>query len=236
LRRLFFLHKNTWIAAFTLLVRFSLTIGSRGHSNHFEVATWPQRQDYDYPPKPAKKTGFKKAWSTPQAPVSAQRTPSPDSERLRDVRYSPQRARGRRCELAVRVLEVYCDDVFALVPARAVERGGKPVPVEIGLVHGRNGTLVPEPLGVPPVAVATEEAFYALYAEASAARRVRSTQLNDYSSQSHFIVQLFVTTTDDATELCGVLTLVDLAGSERIKQSGVEGVGRKRPLRSTARS
>jgi kinesin family protein C1 len=144
--------------------------------------------------------------------------------------FKAQRARGRRCELAVRVLEVYCDDVFALVPARAVERGGKPVPVEIGLVHGRNGTLVPEPLGVPPVAVATEEAFYALYAEASAARRVRSTQLNDYSSQSHFIVQLFVTTTDDATELCGVLTLVDLAGSERIKQSGVEGVGRKEAI------
>ena len=57
-------------------------------------------------------------------------------------------------------------------------------------------------------------------------RTVGVTQFNEYSSRSHFIMTMFITSYDKISkQVCkGKLSLVDLAGSERILKTNAEGI------------
>lgn len=52
------------------------------------------------------------------------------------------------------------------------------------------------------------------------------TQFNEYSSRSHFIMTIYITSYDKISkQVCkGKLSLVDLAGSERILKTNAEGI------------
>lgn len=57
-------------------------------------------------------------------------------------------------------------------------------------------------------------------------RSTASTKLNEYSSRSHFILQIFIKTITATSTLTGKLHLIDLAGSENNKLTGNQGVMR----------
>jgi hypothetical protein len=71
------------------------------------------------------------------------------------------------------------------------------------------------------VIVDSEQHALAVVKNASRMRTTKSTNLNDYSSRSHFIVTIFIENLLANTK--GKLHLIDLAGSENVNKSGATG-------------
>jgi hypothetical protein len=71
------------------------------------------------------------------------------------------------------------------------------------------------------VIVDSEQHALAVVNDASRMRTTKSTNLNDYSSRSHFIVTVYIENLLANTK--GKLHLIDLAGSENVNKSGASG-------------
>jgi kinesin family protein C2/C3 len=66
-----------------------------------------------------------------------------------------------------------------------------------------------------------------VFAKGSANRATAATRLNEYSSRSHSILSVDVSSTSNGSTTRAKLYLVDLAGSERASKSGVTGATMK---------
>ncbi|KAJ9460658.1 Kinesin-like protein unc-104 [Diplonema papillatum] len=128
-------------------------------------------------------------------------------------------------------MEIYNEQVKDLLnPAR-----GKKLQVR---EHPTNGPFAE---GLLLKAILNPSAILHLLETGNKARHVRATNMNDFSSRSHCILQLVLTqyitsepeNEDDEPETSTIVSkinLVDLAGSERSKKTGVEGEGKKEAI------
>lgn len=127
-----------------------------------------------------------------------------------DEIYSIMKANKHRAEydLSVSVIEIYNEQVRDLLSKDQAAKRFK-------IMEGHDGNLYGEQV---KRRVTSKNHILKALRDACYNRTVGVTELNEYSSRSHFIMTLFVTGYDKVTKQVfkGKLSLVDLAGSERI--------------------
>lgn len=138
---------------------------------------------------------------------------------LRALEELIQRADDRSEEyddtISLSMLEVYNEEIHDLL----VE-GGSGEKLEVR--QSERGNYVPNLVSVP---VASMRNVMEALAVAEKNRSVTATNMNDYSSRSHMMLQITLTSVHKSSGNTsrGKLNLVDLAGSERINKSGATG-------------
>ena len=98
----------------------------------------------------------------------------------------------------------------------------------LDIKHDSDGNIhVP---GLTQVVVSNLQDVLEVFGRGSANRATSTTNLNEYSSRSHLILNVIVTTNYTNNISIGTkakLYLVDLAGSEKVSKSGVTGTAMK---------
>jgi len=118
--------------------------------------------------------------------------------------------------LSAAIMEIYNDEINDLLLEPDCERRKK-----LQVRQGKEGICVPD-LTVKEVASADEVEDLLELGQRN--RSVAKTDMNEHSSRSHLLVQIYARlTTPQGKELSAVMTLVDLAGSERLSRSGATG-------------
>ncbi|KAL4854429.1 Kinesin-like protein KIN-14C [Chlorella vulgaris] len=127
-------------------------------------------------------------------------------------------AQGWRYEMRAAMLEIYNEELRDLLGA------GPPAGKKHTVSHDeRAGTTTVSFLEYTDVS--RPELVAALLEKAMKQRSVGATAMNEQSSRSHMVFQLWIEGSNAATgqKAKGLLNLIDLAGSERLSRSGVTG-------------
>jgi len=123
--------------------------------------------------------------------------------------------KGWNVELKGALLEVYNEELRDLL----ADPKGKREKLQIK--QGKDGNYVPN-LTIRPLNCPAD--VEALLDAGSANRSTAATDMNEHSSRSHLLVQIFGCVTNPSGKTTNsTITLVDLAGSERVAKSGVSG-------------
>ncbi|XP_044462357.1 kinesin-like protein KIN-14C [Mangifera indica] len=135
-------------------------------------------------------------------------------------------AQGWKYKMQASILEIYNETIRDLLAVNKtngldlarVENGvpGKQYTIR----HDANGNTHVSDLTIVDVGSISE--ISSLLRQAAQSRSVGKTQMNEYSSRSHFVFTLRISGINETTEqqVQGVLNLIDLAGSERLSRSG----------------
>lgn len=136
---------------------------------------------------------------------------------------------GWKFKMQASMLEIYNETIRDLLStSRAggsdLTRTENGVPgKQYAIKHDANGNTHVSDLTIVDVCSISE--ISSLLRQAAQSRSVGKTQMNEYSSRSHFVFTLRIFGVNEATEqqVQGVLNLIDLAGSERLSRSGATG-------------
>lgn len=122
---------------------------------------------------------------------------------------------GWTITLKLALVEIYNDEIRDLL----AEKGARKEKLQVK--QGKEGNYVP---GLTMRDVNSPEAVDETLVAGSANRAMAATDMNEQSSRSHLLVQIYGTITPpEGKTKTSLITLVDLAGSERIAKSGVTG-------------
>ncbi|KAJ4703279.1 Kinesin-like protein [Melia azedarach] len=138
-------------------------------------------------------------------------------------------AQGWKYKMQASMLEIYNETIRDLLStSRAsgpdLTRTENGVPgKQYTIKHDANGNTHVSDLTIVDVCSISE--ISSLLRQAAQSRSVGKTQMNEYSSRSHFVFTLRISGVNETTEqqVQGVLNLIDLAGSERLSRSGATG-------------
>ncbi|KAI8912667.1 P-loop containing nucleoside triphosphate hydrolase protein [Gorgonomyces haynaldii] len=120
------------------------------------------------------------------------------------------------CKIAASYLEIYNEKIYDLLDASERTQSS-----HLDLRETQNKQIVVAGITVVPI---HSIADFKRHHEAAMERRsTASTQLNEQSSRSHFIMQVHVTTKTDGKMCHSKLHMIDLAGSEDNKRTGNAG-------------
>ena len=127
-------------------------------------------------------------------------------------------------KITMSFVEVYNEKVRDLLPVKPVPKGQEPPSLDI--IQGTEKRI--EVRGLSQHTVMSAERVMQLLMQANKNRQVAETKMNECSSRSHSIMQLYVvqqyeTPSVDKKDVESLITIVDLAGSER--QSKTESQG-----------
>ena len=120
-----------------------------------------------------------------------------------------------RDELSVAILEIYNENIRDLLAEHVGDR-------KLTVKSGPEGNYVPELTTVP---VSGLDEVLELIELGDVNRTAAATDMNEHSSRSHSIVQVFLNSVNVVTgaKCKGKLNMIDLAGSERVGKSGATG-------------
>lgn len=127
-------------------------------------------------------------------------------------------------EVKISMLEIYNDEVYDLLkPSISSESKGRNAKKEIlDVRRNKNGAL--EVPGLTKMEVKSLQDVASVLKAGHENRATATTNMNEYSSRSHMVLKVEVTTSVSEHETnVGNLYLVDLAGSERVAKSEVAG-------------
>ncbi|KAJ0017089.1 hypothetical protein Pint_10847 [Pistacia integerrima] len=138
-------------------------------------------------------------------------------------------AQGWKYKMQASMLEIYNEtirDLLAVNKTNGLDlaRVDNGVPgKQYTIKHDANGNTHVSDLTIVDVGSISE--ISSLLRQAAQSRSVGKTQMNEYSSRSHFVFTLRIFGINETTEqqVQGVLNLIDLAGSERLSRSGATG-------------
>jgi len=124
-------------------------------------------------------------------------------------------------KIALSMLEIYNERVRDLLEKK---RGGEPTPLEVHETKDRKVFVE----GLSLHTVTNYERFVALTQKGLSARQTHETNMNEVSSRSHCILQIYVAQTHDpprpgVKDVESVINIVDLAGSERQGKTAATG-------------
>eukprot|EP01060_Flectonema_neradi_P013487 TRINITY_DN20262_c0_g1_i2.p1 TRINITY_DN20262_c0_g1~~TRINITY_DN20262_c0_g1_i2.p1 ORF type:complete len:643 (+),score=132.67 TRINITY_DN20262_c0_g1_i2:38-1966(+) len=127
-------------------------------------------------------------------------------------------------KITMSFVEVYNEKVRDLLPLKPVSKGQEPPSLDI--VQGADKRI--EVRGLCQHTVMSAERVMQLLIQANRNRQVAETKMNECSSRSHTIMQLYVvqqyeTPSVDKKDVESLITIVDLAGSERQSKTEAQG-------------
>ncbi|KAI8901502.1 P-loop containing nucleoside triphosphate hydrolase protein [Globomyces pollinis-pini] len=128
------------------------------------------------------------------------------------------KAKNKSTTIEASYLEIYNEKIFDLLDTTTRT---KPNTLELRETAGKEIVVS----GITTVSISTINDFKKYHQTALNKRSTASTNLNEHSSRSHFILQLLIKTTSEnrKSRLSSKLHLIDLAGSEDNKRTGNSG-------------